>query len=145
MTQTYLTDIQSIFQLRSADAGWFAENIWCDDCKTYFTEDIQYLGHGRYLAFCWVCERPEPFSNADIFTAKCEDNHFPLVKQLVKYYRDNKIEMVIASVNNGWLIDGHHRIAAAVELGMSLVIVDDREEPIIDTPDQWVSRSPAFA
>jgi len=144
MTDTWLVETQEFLFMRLADAGEYAESIVCTECCEGFTDEIEYIGDGRYLAFCSCCDNYEPFSNAEVFQFKRQDDHYWMVEELVRYYDQNKLELVIASVCGQWVCDGHHRIAAALDLGINIVMVDNRDIPIYDNPSEWAIKSPAF-
>jgi len=144
MTDTWLVETQEFLFLRLSDAGEYAESIVCTECYTGFSDQIEYLGEGRYLAFCSECDNYESFSNAEVFKFKRDDDHYWMVEELVRYHYENNIELVIASVCGEWVCDGHHRIAAALDLNINMVMVDNRNEPIYDWPNEWAMKSPAF-
>lgn len=146
-TQTMTVSVSEVMLLNSVDACWFADLTICDECESSFDWDrVDYLGDGRYRSYCWndICDNFIEFDNDDILSLKRKDDHYWMVREVVQYNMDNGIPMVISSINSDRICDGHHRLAAAIELGMTEIVIDSKNHALMDEPEDWARESPAL-
>jgi hypothetical protein len=101
---------------------YLAMNIICDDCDKPY-DRFEYLDTAEYIAWHYNKRCPGflTYTTADIIDWKIEDDHFPSILQSLK---ENHTQPIVG-ISGKEIIDGGHRLAAAVVLGLRRVLVED--------------------
>ncbi len=121
--------IEDVLKMNSIDSSLVGS--WCDDCGG--EQEINFLGDGKFERSCqnddcYYFMSVTNFTFKEILDLKRGDEWYDAV---VNFVRDD-LHRPLCRIVEGTVFDGHHRIAAAIDLGMKYIVAEQIAKPVID-------------